>query len=423
MEAGRRNLGERRSWRGRAAGLLLVVVTLSSASASADPASDLSAAESRVVSAEAERVTAEERLAAARAEHVAASARARPVASAARARRARVRELRSELSAEQRWARGRFDALQEARRDEEEAHDEEVATTIGLGIAALLGAAIAIGWGWFRASPPVAWLAGRRLGQALGLCLGGGLFLLVVGAALSGAKGVLAALGTLVVALGLLLPVSFLLARHSVEVERGNAKPLFKRERLPAEVRGGVAALFLVFFFGALGSAIFSDEPTPEPVPARLRERTEALTRGPGAQQLAQAEARAGAAQKRAARPLAQLRAARVAVRDASRQLRRASSRLVDAEADERRFASRLAAHLAREERVAAREAEQAEREAEDAAEAEEELSAGGCDPNYSGCVPAYPPDVDCDEVGETVAVYGADPHGLDADGDGSGCE
>ncbi|HWO16685.1 MAG TPA: hypothetical protein VNM89_08240 [Solirubrobacterales bacterium] len=45
------------------------------------------------------------------------------------------------------------------------------------------------------------------------------------------------------------------------------------------------------------------------------------------------------------------------------------------------------------------------------------------CDPNYSGCVPAYPPDVDCADVGGSVSVYGSDPHGLDADGDGVGCE
>lgn len=47
----------------------------------------------------------------------------------------------------------------------------------------------------------------------------------------------------------------------------------------------------------------------------------------------------------------------------------------------------------------------------------------GTCDPNYSGCVPSYPPDVDCGAVGGSVEVYGADPHGLDGDGDGIGCE
>jgi hypothetical protein len=46
------------------------------------------------------------------------------------------------------------------------------------------------------------------------------------------------------------------------------------------------------------------------------------------------------------------------------------------------------------------------------------------CDPNYSGrCVPPYPPDVDCADVGGSVQVVGSDPHGLDADRDGFGCE
>lgn len=48
----------------------------------------------------------------------------------------------------------------------------------------------------------------------------------------------------------------------------------------------------------------------------------------------------------------------------------------------------------------------------------------GGCDPNYSGaCVPRYPPDVDCSDVGTTVRVVGRDVHNLDADGNGWGCE
>lgn len=46
-----------------------------------------------------------------------------------------------------------------------------------------------------------------------------------------------------------------------------------------------------------------------------------------------------------------------------------------------------------------------------------------GCDRNYSGCVPAYPPDVDCAAVGGPVTVTGADVHGLDSDGDGAGCD
>jgi len=48
---------------------------------------------------------------------------------------------------------------------------------------------------------------------------------------------------------------------------------------------------------------------------------------------------------------------------------------------------------------------------------------AGHCESGYTPCVPPYPPDVDCADVAGPVRVTGADPHGLDADGDGSGCE
>jgi endonuclease YncB( thermonuclease family) len=51
-----------------------------------------------------------------------------------------------------------------------------------------------------------------------------------------------------------------------------------------------------------------------------------------------------------------------------------------------------------------------------------------GCDPNYSGgCVPPYPPDLDCADIRAMglapVRSIGSDPHGLDGDGDGVGCE
>ena len=48
----------------------------------------------------------------------------------------------------------------------------------------------------------------------------------------------------------------------------------------------------------------------------------------------------------------------------------------------------------------------------------------GACDPWYRGaCVPSPPPDVDCAQVGGPVAVVGSDPHRLDGDGDGVGCQ
>lgn len=45
------------------------------------------------------------------------------------------------------------------------------------------------------------------------------------------------------------------------------------------------------------------------------------------------------------------------------------------------------------------------------------------CDPNYVECIPPYPPDLDCADIGFSVQSIGSDPHGLDADGDGIGCE
>ena len=54
-------------------------------------------------------------------------------------------------------------------------------------------------------------------------------------------------------------------------------------------------------------------------------------------------------------------------------------------------------------------------------------VDAGACDPNYSGCVPPYPPDLDCSDIKRLamapVQVLGKDLHKLDGNGDGIGCE
>lgn len=45
------------------------------------------------------------------------------------------------------------------------------------------------------------------------------------------------------------------------------------------------------------------------------------------------------------------------------------------------------------------------------------------CNPNYSPCVPNVSYDLDCSDIGFSVAVIGSDPYRLDADHDGLGCE
>jgi S1-C subfamily serine protease len=45
------------------------------------------------------------------------------------------------------------------------------------------------------------------------------------------------------------------------------------------------------------------------------------------------------------------------------------------------------------------------------------------CSPDYDPCVPDVPYDLNCADIGFEVAVIGDDVYGLDADGDGFGCE
>jgi hypothetical protein len=408
--------------------VFFVSLALLVAPATADPASDLSAAESRAVAAEADVEAARDRRDAARARYAAASRRAAPLATSARAARREAKDKKARLEDRQREARAEIARLETVRQEEDEEHDEEVANGFGIGIAALVAAAIALGWGRFRDSTLVVKLRRMPRGQALGLCLGGGFLVLVLGAGLGAGDGLVAALGMAIFCLGLILPAALLMARHAAKVQRGRANPVFGRDRLPNWVSRAAAALFLLLgLFGLLG-AITADDSSPPPISAQLREEAEDPEASPAAGRLAEAETEAVKAGGKAAGPLARQRVAQAEVGQANRELGRTKRRLASARADVNRFSRQLAVLTAREEREDRR---QAEREAEEALEAEEaeeeffeeEEESSGCDPNYSPCVPAYPPDVDCAEVSGSVSVVGSDPHGLDADSDGIGCE
>lgn len=113
----------------------------------------------------------------------------------------------------------------------------------------------------------------------------------------------------------------------------------------------------------------------------------------------------------------ARVQARKAAIRHHTRQEHRAEVRQVRAEEVEAR------------QQALAEEREQ--RQAEEAQPAVPEEEASKCDPNYEGaCLDPYASDYDCeggsgngpDYTGE-VAVVGVDHYGLDADGDGVGCE
>lgn len=54
---------------------------------------------------------------------------------------------------------------------------------------------------------------------------------------------------------------------------------------------------------------------------------------------------------------------------------------------------------------------------------AQEAPATGGCNPNYSPCVPNVPGDLNCPDIGFPVTVIGYDQYKLDRDHDGTGCE
>jgi len=307
--------------------VLFVSFALLASLASADPASDLSQAESHVAAAEAEVSAGRGRLDAARAELDAASQRARPAADAARSALTEAQDLHALLVERQQQARERIAERETAQQQEEDDYDEEVAAGIGAGLALLVAAAIALTWGWFRASIAVAALVRMRLGQAVALCIGGGFLLVVVGAGLAPSAGLPGVLGMAIFCLGLVLPFALLLAHHSAEIQRGRSKPVLGRDRLPSWLGQATAALLVLLGIGALGAAVLADSPPSADISVQLREDAHALTSGPGAARLAEAKTKAGAARKQAGGPLARRRQAQTGLRKAIRDLRRAEAR------------------------------------------------------------------------------------------------
>jgi hypothetical protein len=395
-----------------------------------DPGEGLRNAEAGVASAEAEIAAAEARLAPAEARYLARSRRAAPARRAARSARLRAEGLKEDGVNRQRAAAARIARIEADHQAEVKSHDDQVKSGIGLALAALLAAAIALGWGRFKATAAVLWLTELQPGQALALCVIGGLALLVIGAAISDGGGLVALVGAFLLFAGFVLPTALLLARHSVRIQRGQAKPLLGRGRMPSWVPRSVAVVMGLLALIGFGSAISADGPQPALVSAQLRDRASSPRDDPASRRLAATEAEAVKLQGMASRLGAEQQVACRDLSQARRQLDGAEHRFARAESSARHFSRRLAAISARESREVEAQARRAERQAELESEETEEALSAECDPNYSGCLNPSSPDYDCEggsgdgpDYTGTVSVLGEDHYGLDDDGDGTGCD
>ncbi len=390
----------------------------------ADLSAPLGAAESDLGTAEAELSEAEAAIPGAKARYAAKTREAKPIEAAARASHKGLVCIQSRDAAGRRAAAGQVRRIEARRAEEEEERDEEVEGAFGFAVAALAAAFIALFWTRFRDSAPVASLSEVGLGWALAVCLGGGLVLLAIGAAIGGPVGAALAM------LAIVLAVTLLLARHSQRVQRRKADAITGRQSFSPRTRQALGVLMLVLALIGFVGGLSADGPEAEPASAELQQRAEGEVRPGLERRLARAEAVDGRLQAKAAAANAKRDAASDRLEQARSAVSQAESRLAGAEGRVRRLETRLVAQSEREERVAEQEAEEAAQEEAELVEVEEEESATECDPNYSGCLDPYAYDYDCSNgSGDgpmytgTVEVLGVDHYGLDDDGDGIGCD
>jgi hypothetical protein len=385
---------------------VLVLLVLPAGALAQDLEAQLAAAEANAAEARADIASLEPRLAA-------AGEDLRPIAAAAaraneRAARAldRAESIEDDLVAEREQAGDRIEAAQAAYQDDLGQHDQDVQGSLGAALGFFVLALIALAWSRFRSLPPVQWVAGLTVWPAIGVCVGGGLALVLVGGAMIGVDGPVRVLGGFLILLGLGLGVALLMARHSLHVERGVGGPLLSRERLPRWVALSVAVVFALLFVGFLADGLFSDEPD-EPVFSEELQQLAAAAEGdpadPPSDELKRALAAAEPLVAQADNLDAAREEAQQAIDEARSQLAAARQRLDQAERAARRYSEEIA-------QLAARAARRAEREARQAARAPAPSSPAPS-PSYSSC----------DTAPDNIPVPPGSP--LDADGDGVGCE
>jgi hypothetical protein len=411
-----------------------------------DYEAEITNAQSRVATASDEVVDLRTSVAPARAHLAAVEKKAAPTQRQARVTAAHVTAIKRDVATHRRHAAGTAAQVHDENQSAAQKHDRKVHTDIGFALAALVIAAIAFAWGWFRASAAVAYLTRIPLKNVILAIIGVAVVTLLVGGGLSRAGGLPAVFGGLTIGLSVALPVALLLARHSAEIQRGRAKAIFGRERMSGTVTKVVAGLFGLIFLVTLLTGFTEGEARSRQVPAQVQVQMKlASDSGP---RIKSGEDRAATLRKELAPLQKAIGERRSNLHIAEHKLRRAQTHLVDAKNDERRWSRELAEAQAKEQRKLEREEERAtrqqereEREYERALEKEEreaekasaeEAEADACDPNYVGaCLHEGIGDYDCaggsgdgpNYVEGPIEVVGVDEFGLDEDGDGIACE
>ena len=392
-----------------------------------DPYADLAAAQEALAEAEARLQAAEARTEEAQKALAPVEARAEAATSKANAATGRAERIEGELVESREDAAGAVEAARASNDEKRDEHAEDKATAIGLGFGLAVLALFVLFWRQIRGLSALGWLTEQSTGRAIGICVATA----VIGLALAGALSESSPLvGSLVLVLGLGLPVLGWMARHSLRVARGDGTPLYLTDRLSSRGLQITAALIAVAASTALSVGLASGEPQLEQLSAetvRLAEQAAGDPADPPTPALIAARKKAKPLATQAEDLRGERAKAQAVLVSANRELEDATASVSDSKDDIDTATELIAQQEARAERLAAREAAAAAEAAEEAAE--EKPTGGGCTPGYSPCLPPAS-DYDCEggsgdgpEYTGVVSISGSDPYDLDADGDGTGCD
>jgi hypothetical protein len=419
------NMQQKRLSRLRVPGIIaavaLIAASLSSPAPAQDPQTNLAEAEAEVGDAQADISAAAAALEEAQAKQSPIQRQANKAVSKTENAAAEVEELSADLVAAREDAAEEVAVANASYQEEKDQHDTEVGVGLGVGLALLLLALLPFRWGRFRSSPVVQRLAAEDNSRAYGIVGAVALTGVIVGGVVAdGGTGLVDAVASFVIVLLIGLVCAVFLARQQTLRSQTADEP-GSDDGVPRGRRRIMLAVLATLGVLFLASPLFAESPE-EP---EFSEETLALAAlaeedvtETASDELKQAMAALKPLKTKSDRLESRRSKADRAVRQAKNRLSSAEQRLREAENQVQLVSRQI-------ERAEARAQRRAEREAERADEEDSADGGGsdGCEPGYDPCVPTYPPDLNCDDLDGPYTVTGSDPHGLDADGDGVGCE